>query len=433
MSLQTALALQPSLRQRFLSAAGWSLVASVANQGITLVLMILVARRLGKHAYGELVLIQSTIASMSVLAGFGVGSTVARYVAALRAADQARLNRILGVGRAAILLVASVVCSALYGLSHQFAGRLLHAPDLESAMLPAALAIFFISSDGYHKSVLVGLQAMKQVGVSTLVGALAAAPVMLIAASIWGLAGASWALAITACTQAAVSWLYMRSSMKQSNLCPTVRGAATEIRLLWDFALPALLAGLLVSPAHLICQSILAATPNGHGEVALLGVAMQWFAAITFLPQVAGRALTPLLTEYTAKRDHASSKQLLNLSIRANLLVSIPIAIGVAILSPWLLKIYGPEFGQGYPVLILCAFAAVFAGVAQSIGTLISAHAQLWLGMLMNLGWAASFVALTFAFQRFGATGLAGALLFAYLLHTLWTSRWASTQLRAAN
>jgi len=49
----------------------------------------------------------------------------------------------------------------------------------------------------------------------------------------------------------------------------------------------------------------------------------------------------------------------------------------------------------------------------------------MWLGASMNLGWALSCLLLCSALARYGALGLAGSRLLAYLLHGVWTAAFA--------
>ena len=84
-----------ALARRFLGGAVWSVIGSVLSSGVTLIMWMLVARLLGKEVYGQFVVIQSTLSTVGVFAGFGIGAAATRYAAELKTRDTVRLGHIL--------------------------------------------------------------------------------------------------------------------------------------------------------------------------------------------------------------------------------------------------------------------------------------------------------------------------------------------------
>jgi hypothetical protein len=62
---------------------------------LALAAALLVARLLGKASYGELGIVQSTIVMFGTLAGFGMGTTAAKFVAEFRHSDPVRAGKSL--------------------------------------------------------------------------------------------------------------------------------------------------------------------------------------------------------------------------------------------------------------------------------------------------------------------------------------------------
>ena len=162
--------------------------------------------------------------------------------------------------------------------------RILNAPELGSPLSIAAMAVLFSALDAYQKSVLIGLESMRAFAIGTVAGVLVAFPIMLIAASHFSLLGTAVAMAFGAMCQCAISRFQMGRELKKFGLSRIASGSMREWPILWKFALPALLAGVLVTPIHWAVQSMLVNTPNGYNQLAVLGVAMQWFNVIMFLP-----------------------------------------------------------------------------------------------------------------------------------------------------
>jgi len=172
-------------------------------------------------------------------------------------------------------------------------------------------------------------------------------------------------------------------------------------------------------------------SPDGYSEIALLGVGMQWFNAIMFLPAVAGRVVLPILTGCVTNENSADSRRLLLLAMRSNAFITFPMAVVIAILSPWILSLYGPSFAGGSPVLAIAVFTAALLAVQSPVGNMVVAASRMWLGMLMNVGWAAVYIGLTFWTIAYGAMGVTIAMCCAYIVHSIWTFVFVVRQLHS--
>ena len=411
--------------RRFLGGAAWSVGGAVVSSGLTLVTMIFIARMLGKETYGQFIVVQSTLGMVGVFAGFGIGTTATRYVAELRSRDSGRLAHILALTERSVLtfgLIATVVLALISGF---IASAALNSPSLSLPLSIAAFSVFFSALDSYQKSILIGLEAMRAFAIGTIVGAAASVPVMLVLADMYGLNGVAGAMVVSALIQSGISRFQVASQLNRFAIRRETHGCLREWRVLRDFALPALLGGLLVAPAHWVCQALLANTPNGYAELAVLGVAMQWFNLVMFLPNIAGRVLLPILTEHFTSGDHGQSAKVLKLAIISNLAVVIPAALAIALSSPWIMLAYGAQFSDGSQSLILVIFIAVLVVGAMPVGQILTAGGRMWLGASMNFGWAMIYLGSAFLLAKHGAIGIVASLGIAYLGHSVWTGFYA--------
>lgn len=422
---------QSPLARRFLGGAAWSTAGAVASSGITLVTMMFVARLLGKETYGQFVVVQSTLGMAGVFAGFGIGAAAIRYVAELRSRDAGRLPRILALTERAVFAFGLIATLALTLISEMIASAVLNSPPLSLPLSIAALSVFFSALDGYQKSILIGLEAMRVLAIGTVAGAALSVPVMLLAADLYGLNGVAGAMVITALIQAGISRLQMTGQLQRYAIKREGRACLSEWRVLRDFALPSLLAGILVVPAHWICHAMLANTPNGYAELAVLGVAMQWFNVILFLPSVSSRVVLPMLTEHVADKNHADAKRLLMFAIGANAIVTVPVSILAAVFSPWILRLYGAEFQNGSITVVIAVITASLLALQTPVGNMLAASSRMWLGALMNSGWTLVYVGLAYAFLGYGSAGVTGAMGIAYLVHAIWTFAFAFNQIKS--
>lgn len=423
---------QSNLFQRFLGGAGWSLVGSVLTQAITLLTMLLLVRILGKESYGRFVLLQTTLNMIGIFAGFGVGVTATRYVAALKGKETQRLIRILALNDRTVLCFGLMASFTLFWFAPQLSAEILNTPSLSSALAVASGAVLFSALDGYQKSILIGFEEMRAFAYGSVLGVTLGAPIFLILAGKLGLLGAALGLISTAVIQSGISRYQVCRVFARSNIRMNYRGCLEEWRVIRDFSIPALLAGAVVVPAHWTCQVMLTNTPNGYVHIALLGIAMQWFNAIMFLPAVAGRVVLPMLTEAVVGGNYSDSRRLLVFATWANLLVALPVAICIVALSPWLIWLYGQEFDHGEVVLSVAVLSATIAAVVAAVGHMLAARSRMWLGMSMNLGWALTYVGVGVLFLDYGAVGVISAMCLAYTFHAVWSTRWAFAQFKHA-
>ena len=166
--------------------------------------------------------------------------------------------------------------------------HILNASALKWPLSISAFAVLFAALDGYQKSVLIGFESMKAFTVGTVLGVVAGFPIMLFVANQYGLTGAAMGLVVVALIQFGISRYQMTKVLRKFGVKSNVKGCWDERAILWHFAFPALIVGVVVTPTHWIVQAF-GATPNGYEQLAVLGVAMQWFNVIMFLPVTAGR------------------------------------------------------------------------------------------------------------------------------------------------
>ncbi len=408
------------LARRFLGGAVWSVLGSVVSSGATLLMLMLLARLLGKETYGQFVVVQSTLGMVGVFAGVGVGAAATRYAAELKHRDPVRLGHILTLSERTVLGFGLLASAGLALAADWMAARILNAPSLNLPLALSAPAILFTALDNYQKSVLIGFESMRAFAVGTAGGVVAGFPIMLLAADRYGLQGAAAALVVNAFLQAGISRYQMARELKCFGVRRKAKGCMGECSILWHFAFPALLAGGMVGPAHWAAQALLANTSTGYAEVAVLGIAMQWFNVVMFVPGTASRVVMPMLTDHVTQNDHGNSRKILLYAMGANALVAAPLAVSACALSPYIMKLYGKSFEHDNITLMVAVITAALVAIQTPVGNLLAASSRMWLGALMNAGWAMVYVGASCFMAEKGARGIMLSLATAYLAHTVW-------------
>jgi O-antigen/teichoic acid export membrane protein len=415
-----------ALTKRFFNGAVWSFFGTLTSQLLLMGATVIVSHIFNKREFGSYILLQTTLTTLGVLVGLGLGTLATRYTAALKHQDKDRLERIITLGKMGVITFGLVVVLLVTLISDYIAVELLKNADLRPLLLLSAGAVLFTTLDNYQKSVIIGFERLKDVAFCSFFGALGASVGIVLAAYYFGITGAATAMSGVAVFQYLISRRVLKRILREYRMQIHNKRWRTETPLIFSFGLPALIANIIVPGAMWITQAMLARTDNGYGELALFGIAMQWFNALMFVPSVANKVLMPMLTELIENQDGDGTKYVIKHAFLMNLAFTFLFAIGFSLLSKVILLWYGGSYSNGSFVLTVVALAAVLASLMNVSGNLLSAHSRMWLGSLMNFGWSAIYISLAYyaTARGYGALGVACSLLMAYIAHFAWSAVW---------
>lgn len=397
------------------------MVGAVLARGLQLIAFVFVARKLGKVAFGELGIIQSTIGMFGTFAGLGLGLTATKHVAEFRYKDPRRAGHIIALSSLIALASSALACVAAFLSSNWLAIHALKAQHLSGTLRLSSLMLFFLAVAGAQTGVLGGFEAFRSIATVNLVGGLGSFPILVAGVHWFGLTGAVGGLI---CSQAAYCVLNQIAIRKQARLSGVpihTRGCGEEWSVIWRFSLPAMLSSAIVGPINWACSIILVNRPTGYAEMGVFSVANQWRLAVLFVPITIGAIVLPLLSSLRAQNEHMLYQQVLKINVLFNGSITFLMVIPVAVLSPYIMTAYGSSFTKGWPVLVLLGLTAILMSINNVIGQAIASQGKMWIGFLFNALWAASIVLCALVLvPRNGAIGLASANLIAYSLHSGW-------------
>jgi O-antigen/teichoic acid export membrane protein len=415
---------------RLARGAFWSAAGALVSRGLGLVASIFVARMLGKVGFGELGIIQSTVGLFGTFAGFGLGLTATKYVAELRLKDPVRAGRIIGLSSLVSWVSGGVMATVLFVVSPWLAMHTLAAPQLAGLLQISALLLLLSALNGAQTGALAGFEAFKRIAHINLAVGIATFPLVVVGVWWRGVEGAVWGLVGSQAVNCLLNYRGLRAEASRAGVPLSYGTCHQERAVLWRFSLPALTSGALVGPVYWLCSAMLVNRPDGYAQMGLFNAANQWFGALLFLPHILGQAALPLLSERLGDNDVTRSAKVLSFYIKLNTAVVLPLVAVGCLVSPLIMASYGSGFREGWPVLVAVLVTAGFVAVQTPVGQIIAASGRMWLGSVMNLGWAVCFVALTWLLLSWGAVGLASARLAAYVVHALWTFAFAAYVLR---
>jgi O-antigen/teichoic acid export membrane protein len=399
----------------------WSMAGAVISRGLMLIASIVVARLLGKNGFGELGMIQTTVGMFGVFAGFGLGTTATKYVAEFRQTEPERAGRIIGLSGLVAMGTGGLMALGLLVFAPWLAEHTINAPHLTGVLRIGALILFINALNGAQTGALSGFEAFKSIAYVNLFIGLLSFPILIAGAYFGGLTGAVWALAINLCFNWLLNHIALRIEARRCKVPFTLRHCSHELPILWRFSLPAVLASSLVGPVNWLCATFLVNQPDGYGEMGIFNAANQWYAMLMFLPGLLGGVVLPVLSERLGQKDTNQSMKAMVFSIKANALFVMPLVVLAGIASPYIMSLYGAGFRDGWPTLVVVLLTAGLLAVQTPVGQIIAASGKMWIGFVMNLGWALTFIIATLLLVEKGSLGLASARACSYVIHATWT------------
>lgn len=400
--------------RRVRSGLLWNLLATIAGRSAGLVTSIIVARALGKEAFGEFSIIQSTVLTFGVFAGFGAGLTATKHIAETFRTDPARSGRILALAILLACAFGGVMTVILLLASPLIATHILSSPRLAVFLQIASLGLAASALSGAQSGALAGFEAfqgLSRVNIYTGIVSIIAVTAGVI---LYGLNGALWGYNIGAVISCYLGARALNAVTRGGGVVPDYRNCMREWPVLWRFSLPAMLANTLVTPAAWACNAMLVNRPGGFSEMAVYNVVTQWRQLLLFLPGIAAQVFLPIMSSQTHNGGQQSAK---SLYLNINILIAVPFLIGLSILSPFIMALYGESYMSQWPVFVVVQLAT-FAQIVQSpVVTSWTADGRMWTNLIANGFWGAALVILSWTLIKLGALGLALALLLSFLLY----------------
>ena len=409
------------LKSRLAHGALWGFMASSIARGLALVASFFIARLLGREGFGEWGIIQSTVGMVGIFSGFGLGLTATKYVAEFKDENPHRTGRIIGLSTCITIILGLAGAVFFWYFSPWLATHTLNAPNLASSLRIGALMLLFNTVDESQKGTLAGFEEFRLITRNTFWTGIICFP-MTLAGVYWrGLNGGIWALVLNAFLMWLLNWIAIQRIAKRRGICISYADCLKERSLLWAFSFPAFLSQFLIIPTNWACSAILANQPSGYRELGLFNAANQWRGALLFVPYAAGRIILPVMSDLHASAEIIKLKKAFRgISIAFLCFGGLGFLV-ISLLSPLILKGYGPDFMGGEKVIIVLAFAAFCSTGLFVNNQLLYSTNRVWYSVYSNI--AVSILLFGMAIiliPRYGALGLATALAIAFFSETIW-------------
>lgn len=422
LTIKTRLAESP-IAYRLARGAFWSLIGGVTCRFLTIVTSVIIARMLGKTGYGEMGMVYSTMGMFGVFAGMGLGMTATKYIAEYRYNDPVRAGRIAG-----FTIIGSLLCSATLMficivLSRWLALTTMNRVEMAPLLVAGSLMMFITAITGVISAIISGFESFRNLAKINIWQGVIAPFIALPCVWLYGVPGAIASVTITSAIGLLLYTLCLRQEFDHYGISAKYsKGGLSEWPVLWKYALPSVLSGVLYTPTVWYANSILVKQPNGFGELGLFNAANQFRVAIIFLPGLLTSAMLPVLSEAHSREDKSDFFKTISLNLQGTWIVALPLTVVVITFGQTFAAFFGRDFAECVPMIGILMISCFFSVVSGTLGTALAGSGRMWTGTLINIAWVGAFIISALVFiPRLGGVGLSYAYLIAYLLHTVWS------------
>jgi O-antigen/teichoic acid export membrane protein len=406
-----------SLNSRIVAGVSWSCVGTVISSGLTFLASLTVARILGESGFGELAMIQSTAHMVSVCAVFGLGLFTTKFIAEYRVQQPERAASIVVLALITATVTGSLASAMLYVFAPHLARSTLAAEHLGTALQISSVLLLVTALESVLHGVLSGLESFRAISTVIALKGICAFPLLAAGATFAGLNGVLVGMVAAGCVGLALSaWCVMRE-LKTHNIRLHNRKTFADWNLIISFGLPAFLSMAIFAASEWSARTILVNHSDGYSELGAFNAADRFLAALLLISSLLNRPLVPVVSHELSIAGHGQAAAALGFTMKMNAIVVLPFVIVGAVLSPFLMGLFGAKFTNDWPALVIVLAAAGIAAVLGPIGHWIVASRRLWLNVAQYSVWGVSLITLTYVFMSWGATGLALARLGAYGIH----------------
>jgi O-antigen/teichoic acid export membrane protein len=376
---------------------------------------VVLARLMGREGYGEVGVIVSTFALFTQIGTLSLGATATRYSAQLRIGDPESTGRFLG----GILLLSSLASTLLAILIVLFAPQValtLNRPGLVGALRLSGVVMFLQGIDSIQMGILSGYEAFRTLARVMLVRAFVNLATSVLGAYLYGLLGVVGAMILTNLVTVTLHRRALNAIFAQTGVSIRYALDAAILKPLWEFSFPVFLSGTLTMLSLWGVNALLVNQPEGYSQMGLFNAANQWRALGIFIPAVFTPAVLSIQSSLYASRNRASYHR----SVTGNLFVQSAIAALVAfvlaVLAPYLMRLYGSQFHDAANVLVLLALGWFLLTPNSILWIAAISRHDVWWGLLFNAIGIAFLFVFASLFVGSGARGIALAYLYAQLI-----------------
>jgi len=350
-----------NVRKKVFKGTIWGIVSQIINVAFGFLTLILLARWLGPSDYGFIPLTMTVVAILGLFADFGVGHSAARFIVKYSANEVNHIKSILRDSIFFILIFGTLVSSILFIFSQEIA-LLLNEPGFEIFLKIGAVYLFSSNIVKYTERVFQGFQRIDlsalQITVESIFKIILAIGLVLLG---FGAVGAfmGYTISLTLSAFIGSSILYFKFYRKAPNSTKSIR------KKLFTYSIPILAINTSIL-IYMQTDIILLGYFFGTDSVAFYSIPKKIIDSLLIPAFSLGAAVAPAIAYSMVNNKHGIDGKLFYESIKYLVLLTVPIAVGLAILSrPIILILFGNEYSSSIDILRLFALLLLLFSITS--------------------------------------------------------------------
>jgi O-antigen/teichoic acid export membrane protein len=406
--------------KRILHGSFWNALLNLWGKGISFVGTVIIIRIIGRAAFGEFGMLNTTVAMFGMFTTFGVSQTSTKFVAEFRKNDKEKAGRIIGLSFVFSALLGALLFVSVFIFAEIIAVESLNAPHLTNSIRLMAIGLFFGSINGAQNGIITGFESFK---LNTLVSMFLTTILTMLKVALayfYGFKGAVLGMTIEPIIAYLITYFLINSILKLNQIEPRFKGIIKELPSFLSYSIPSLLVGLLIFPTNWFVMTLLAKTPKGYHELGAFNAANQWFNVLIFIPYILVSTFLPVFCNLLAENKFKGVIRIINNAVLGIVVIFIPLSLLFFLIGDSLaLIVYGPDYEGIGLLLAIAVFTLLPQGIAIVFSNLIGALGKVWFSFWVNAGACAVLIGTTYVFLPMGAVGLLYAKLIAFTFNCI--------------
>ena len=405
---------ESDIATRMMSGAFWSFTGTALGKFFVFLTGIICARILGKEQFGELGMVRSTIGMFIIVGAGGIGMTATRFISLYRRDQRAHAASIYQLSMRFATLLGILTTLTLLFSAGFLAKDILKSSELAFPLTIGCLILFFSILNSSESGTLAGFEDFKAIAVNTLIGSIVESLGMIIGAYFYQIEGAIAGFALGVLALYFTNKLSAIRNLRMNGINSKRQAVLKEDwKLIYRYCIPATLSALTVTPVFWLIRSMLVRT-NDYGELGIFEAADQWKVILLFIPGAICQIVLPIMSSITDNRSFHRTL-LGNFALIGG--IAVLLALASWFLAPVIIPLYGKAFTDFTPLVYL-AISTIPTALAQILEMTLYSRDKIWTCFGFNMIWGIATIGLSYLFlhNNQGASGIALAVLLAYLL-----------------
>lgn len=341
----------------------WSVVGNVISLFFLLVSGIIIARIVGKDAYGQYGTIKNMMTAFAALVAFGFGYSSTKIISSNNSKSSGLSSAILK-----IVLIIGIILNILFCFIAKNLSEFLNKPDLYTYFIPIGILMLLKALCTTSTGILAGYKLFKQISICNIVSSIIFTALSIPLSSRLGINGAILDLIIYQGLAAFLCYICIKKHEGGG------RKLHTSIWKLLKFTFPIAIHELshTISSIAVIMVILHYST---YGEYALYTVSTQWNAIIMIIPTLLMNVTLSYLSGNVGTIGH---DKILKKMLTINLCCTLIPLILIFLLTKFVASLYGPTFIDLPLVLNICVLSTLFSSLVLVFQSNLISEGRNW-------------------------------------------------------